>query len=97
MTLHNSVLMQDAASEGLLRPEAEAWIHQNNERIKRVAIWCVPWLKDCNIDVRPPDAALYIWSPLPDGYTDSIAFAAEILENTGVAVAPGRGGTVPER
>ncbi len=82
--------MQDAASEGLLRPEAEAWIRQNNERMKARRDTVCNALDSCGIAVKPPDATLYIWSPLPDGFTDSIAFAAEILEQTGVVIAPGR-------
>jgi LL-diaminopimelate aminotransferase len=82
--------MQDAASEGLLRPEAEAWIHANNERMKARRDTVCKALRECGINVRPPDATLYIWAPLPNGHTDSIAFAAEILEKTGVVIAPGR-------
>ena len=39
-----------------------------------------------------PTATIYIWAPVPDKYNgDSGAFAADLLEKTGVMVTPGRG------
>lgn len=37
----------------------------------------------------PPDGAFYVYADVSDLTTDSRAFAAEILENAGVAVTPG--------
>lgn len=37
-----------------------------------------------------PSATLYIWMPTPGG-TSSVAFAAEVLERTGVLITPGIG------
>lgn len=38
-----------------------------------------------------PRATLYLWMPLPTGFTDSLAFTAELLDRTGVVVSPGSG------
>ncbi|MEG6615675.1 LL-diaminopimelate aminotransferase [Peptococcaceae bacterium 1198_IL3148] len=36
-----------------------------------------------------PQASMFIWAPLPEGYTNSKEFAIELLETTGVLVIPG--------
>jgi len=40
------------------------------------------------MSVETPEAGLYIWPHIPDGYT-ARAFAMELLQHTGVAVTPG--------
>lgn len=41
--------------------------------------------------VKPPRAALYVWMPIPRRFTSSLDFTAELLDKTGVLVAPGSG------
>ena len=42
--------------------------------------------------MEKPKATIYIWAPVPDKYDGSSgAFAADLLEKTGVVVTPGRG------
>ncbi|MDF9407134.1 MAG: LL-diaminopimelate aminotransferase [Pelotomaculum sp. PtaB.Bin013] len=36
-----------------------------------------------------PQASMFVWAPLPPGYSDSAGFAAELLEKAGVIVIPG--------
>lgn len=36
-----------------------------------------------------PQASMFVWAPLPQGYRDSARFAAELLEKAGVIVIPG--------
>ena len=43
-------------------------------------------------DLAKPKATIYVWAPVPEKYTgDSGAFAADLLDKTGVMVTPGRG------
>jgi LL-diaminopimelate aminotransferase len=43
-------------------------------------------------NIEKPRATIYIWAPVPAKYKgDSGAFAADLLETTGVMVTPGRG------
>lgn len=43
-------------------------------------------------EVPTPPATMYIWAKLPEAWaSDSLTFAAKLVENTGVAVAPGAG------
>ncbi|MDD6032524.1 MAG: aminotransferase class I/II-fold pyridoxal phosphate-dependent enzyme [Oscillospiraceae bacterium] len=39
--------------------------------------------------IEKPRATMFVWAPLPAGFTDSRAFAMELLEKTGVMVTPG--------
>lgn len=39
----------------------------------------------------PPRATLYVWLPIPRRYTSSLEFTRDLLEKTGVVVAPGSG------
>lgn len=41
--------------------------------------------------VALPKATLYLWMPIPRSATDSLDFTADLVERTGVVVAPGSG------
>jgi LL-diaminopimelate aminotransferase len=41
--------------------------------------------------VKPPRAGLYVWLPIPARFGDSMKFTQELLDRTGVVVAPGTG------
>lgn len=47
-------------------------------------------LESIGIKVTPPQATIYIWSPVPKGYT-STSFATLLLDKAGVVVPPGSG------
>ncbi|MFX5180188.1 aminotransferase class I/II-fold pyridoxal phosphate-dependent enzyme, partial [Acinetobacter baumannii] len=39
--------------------------------------------------IAPPDGAFYIWADVSHLTDDSLAFALRLLQDTGVAIAPG--------
>ncbi len=41
--------------------------------------------------VPVPKATMYLWAPLPAPWSDSVQFCTELVEATGVALAPGSG------
>lgn len=41
-------------------------------------------------NLEKPKATIYVWAPVPKGYT-SISFAEEVFEKTGVVITPGNG------
>ena len=47
-------------------------------------------LREIGIDVTPPKGTIYIWVPVPDGYT-SAGFADMVLDKCAVVVPPGSG------
>lgn len=40
-------------------------------------------------DIPLTPATMFIWAPIPDGYTSSWEFSMELLEKTGIVVVPG--------
>ena len=48
-------------------------------------------VKKLGFDVPAPRAGMYVWLPIPKGYTSSIDFTADLLNKTGVVVSPGSG------
>jgi aspartate/methionine/tyrosine aminotransferase len=42
-------------------------------------------------EARLPHGSMFVWSRLPGGLNDSFDFAVDLVKETGVAVAPGRG------
>ena len=50
----------------------------------------VEGLRELGWRIEQPKATIYIWAPVPKGYT-STQFAAELLEKAGVVVTPGNG------
>jgi LL-diaminopimelate aminotransferase len=47
-------------------------------------------LQEIGIDIEPPLGSIYVWVPTPAGKT-SVGFAAELLDEAAVVVAPGTG------
>jgi LL-diaminopimelate aminotransferase len=49
---------------------------------------CVMALRRAQISVDPPQATMYVWVPVPGGWS-SAAFGRALLEREGVVVVPG--------
>lgn len=47
-------------------------------------------LNSLGLRLRAPKATIYIWAPVPEGYT-SMSFAETVFERTGVVITPGIG------
>ncbi len=48
-------------------------------------------LNDAGISTPLPQASMYVWTRLPEGFEDSFEFTVSLARNTGVCLAPGRG------
>src|ERR1700730_4445724 len=64
-------------------PERVTW----RERRRNMA---VAGLRAAGFDLSTPRATFYLWGPVPGG-SDSVGFAAPLLDQAGVMVAPGIG------
>jgi len=51
----------------------------------------VAGVKPLGYPVRSPQATLYVWLPIPRRFGSSLDFTRELLDRTGVVVAPGSG------
>ena len=48
-------------------------------------------VKPLGYPVETPRATIYIWLPIPRKYSSAVEFTKELIEQTGVVVAPGSG------
>ena len=69
---------------------SQEWIKSNNEIYRKRRDKVVSVLNQIGVNTNPPKAGLYIWTPVPKGYSSS-QFASELLEKVNVVVTPGNG------
>ncbi len=80
--------IQYAAIEALNGPDD--CIEEHNRIYQRRRDLIIDVLQSIGVEAQPPQASLYIWAKVPEGYT-SVDFATELLETVGVVVTPGTG------
>ncbi len=66
----------------------QSWLADRNAIYQKRRDMILETLKEVGIEARKPQATLYIWAKVPEGYT-SEEFANEWLEGIGVSVTPG--------
>ena len=69
---------------------SKEWLFNNNEIYRKRRDKVVDVLNSIGVNTIAPKAGLYIWTPVPQGYT-SAEFASELLEKVNVVVTPGNG------
>ncbi|MCP4142093.1 MAG: aminotransferase class I/II-fold pyridoxal phosphate-dependent enzyme [Chloroflexi bacterium] len=65
-----------------------SWIQERNDIYRQRRDIIVESLRDLGVHVVNPQASLYIWCPIPEGWT-SEKFAMAMLQEANVSVAPG--------
>ena len=78
--------IQEMAMEALLGPQDP--IQENNDIYQRRRDKVIDVLKRIGLRVIPPQASLYVWARVPEGFT-SAEFAQKLLEETAIVVTPG--------
>ena len=68
----------------------ETWLTMNNEVYRKRRDKVVAVLNEIGVPAVAPKGALYIWTPIPSGYT-SAEFAQKLLDEANVVVTPGNG------
>ena len=68
----------------------DKWLAENNEVYRKRRDKVVSVLNRIGVPAAAPKGALYIWTPIPDGYT-SAEFAQKLLDEANVVVTPGNG------
>jgi LL-diaminopimelate aminotransferase len=66
------------------------WIDTNNEVYRKRRDKVVSVLNEIGVPAVAPKGALYIWTPIPAGYT-SAKYAQKLLDEVNVVVTPGNG------
>lgn len=82
--------IQYAGVEALANPLMESFISEMRDLYQRRRDIAVRALQEAGWPVEPPRGAIYLWAPVPAGYT-STEFVSHILDETGVVLTPGRG------
>ncbi len=66
----------------------EEWIQERNEMYRRRRDLVLATLLKLGVQVFTPQASLYVWAPVPCGWT-SMDFTSALLEQSAVSLAPG--------
>jgi LL-diaminopimelate aminotransferase len=67
----------------------QSWLEKRNNTYQGRRDLIVSRLIEAGFTITPPAAAIYIWAQMPDGDTDDMAFVSNLLQETGVSIAPG--------
>ena len=78
--------IQDAAVEALTGDQS--WLLERNAVYQERRDIILAGLAAVGIHARKPEAGLYVWAPVPAGYT-SADFATRLLEEVGISITPG--------
>ncbi len=65
-------------------------LRDDAERLRRRRDALVEALNGAGWTTPTPRASMYVWTRLPDGWSDSYAFSLALVAATGVALSPGR-------
>lgn len=66
----------------------QTWLNERNRIYQERRDVIVDGLHRAGLRVAPPQAALYVWAPVPEGQT-SMDFCSRMLEDTAVSTTPG--------
>jgi LL-diaminopimelate aminotransferase len=77
----------DAAVEAMTGDQS--WLVERNAIYRRRAELLVAGLRSLGLSVQMPQASLYVWCPLPAGWSSAVDFATAALENARVSLTPG--------
>jgi LL-diaminopimelate aminotransferase len=77
------------AGVAALEPDVDAEVAAMRElyRIRRDLV-CEA-LQRIGVDVHPPRGTIYVWAPVPDGFSSSVEYCEHVLERTAVVISPG--------
>ena len=90
--IDNGTLRAVQSAAALALRQAETLIPPVNEVYRRRRDMVVDALNANGWALSKPKATIYVWAPVPEKYAgDSGAFVADLLDQTGVMVTPGRG------
>jgi len=77
------------AAVAALSPEADAEVASMNELYRRRRDLVCEALRAIGVEVQPPHGTIYVWAPVPSGFSSSQAYCEHVLERAGVVISPG--------
>jgi LL-diaminopimelate aminotransferase len=77
------------ATVAALSPDADEEVAAMNELYARRRDLVCEALRAAGVDVSPPRSTIYVWAPVPDGFSSSEAYCEHVLEEAAVVISPG--------
>ncbi|TMK99818.1 MAG: aminotransferase class I/II-fold pyridoxal phosphate-dependent enzyme [Actinobacteria bacterium] len=77
------------AAVAALEPDADSEVASMNELYRRRRDLVCEALRKIGVDVHPPRGTIYIWAPVPAGFSSSAAYCEHVLERAAVVLSPG--------
>lgn len=72
-----------------LSPDGDAEVASMNELYRRRRDLVCGALAKAGVHVTPPKGTIYVWAPIPEGFSSSAAYCEHVLEEAAVVVSPG--------
>jgi len=67
----------------------QSWLQERNRIYQERRDIVIQTLREIGLNLEEPQASLYVWCPLPQGWDSAADFALTLLEQAHVSVAPG--------
>ena len=77
------------AGAAALQPEVDAEVKAMNAVYERRRDLVCDALAQAGVQVTPPKATIYIWAPVPAGFTTAAEYCEHVLEEAAVVISPG--------
>src|SRR5438309_1016284 len=77
------------AAVAALEPDTDSEVASMNELYRRRRDLVCEALRKIGVDVHPPRGTIYIWAPVPAGFSNSAAYCEHVLERAAVVLSPG--------
>ncbi|NGP46051.1 pyridoxal phosphate-dependent aminotransferase [Bacillaceae bacterium SIJ1] len=81
--------IQEAAATALL--DSQACVRELSNMYNKRRTVLVNGLRGAGFELPDPQGSFFVWVPIPEPYTSSVAFSNDLLDHAHVAVAPGAG------
>ena len=77
------------AAVAALSPATDAEVASMNELYRRRRDLVCDALREIGVDVHPPRGTIYVWAPIPRGFSSSAEYCEHVLEQAAVVISPG--------
>jgi LL-diaminopimelate aminotransferase len=77
------------AGAAALAPEIDAEVRAMNEVYRRRRDLVCDALAQAGVHVTSPRGTIYIWAPVPDGFSTAAEYCEHVLEHAAVVISPG--------
>jgi LL-diaminopimelate aminotransferase len=77
------------AGVAALQPEVDAEVTAMKELYRMRRDLVCDALQRIGVNVRAPRGTIYVWAPVPEGFSSSLEYCEYVLERTAVVISPG--------